>query len=407
MKHSLFPSTYKRALGLLLIGAFVFGCVPETSHATPISDGVSITAEVVPNGFVLPTVTTDTPLATVSESGATLLGTLTDGGDSPVTIEGFEYGLATPTYGTTTATSVGFGNGQFSANITGLVCATTYHFRAYATNAAGRSTGVDGTFTTSDCPVNILPVISPGGGGILTASVVNFSGLAYPGATVTILRDGVIIANVVADASGGFATPVSGIGAGSYVFYVYAKDPNGVVSASNVFPFVLNGKSVVNITGILVAPTLSADKIAVQGTDTLTLSGYATPNSQISISSKQLPNTYRAVSDQSGQYQYILDASSLATGAYTLHAVSIVGGQTSPQSKGVLFLMGLSTVKNKKTSLGCAGGDLNNDGKVDIIDYSIMKYWYKKQNPPACVDLSSDGTVNLKDFSILASDWTG
>ena len=355
-----------------------------------------------------PTVDTDHPLATVNENGATLLGTLSDGGDAPVTTEGFEYGLASPSYGTTTtSTSVGFGNGQFNAIITGLVCGTTYHYRAYALNGAGRANGSDETFTTSDCSVNVLPVTSPGNGGMLTASAVNFSGFAYPGATVTILRDGVIVSNVLADSTGAFLAPVSGIQAGSYVFSVYAKDQNGVVSASNTFPFVLNGKSVVNITGILVAPTISVDKTIVQSGDTLTVSGFATPSSKVTITNKQLATPYTVIADAGGRYQYQIDASTLATGAYTMHAIDVVAGQNSPLSKGALFLMGLSTTKVKQTNLGCAGGDLNGDGKVDIIDYSIMKYWYKKSAPPACVDLSGDGTVNLKDFSILASDWTG
>ena len=55
----------------------------------------------------------------------------------------------------------------------------------------------------------------------------------------------------------------------------------------------------------------------------------------------------------------------------------------------------------------CPRGDMNCDGRVNIVDYSIMKYWYKKPNPPAAVDLSGDGIVNLKDFSILAAEWTG
>ncbi len=411
MKHSIFPSKIKRAFSLLFVSTFILGALPVTSFAnpSPISDGVTISAEVVSVGSVVPpTVNTDHPLTTVSENGATLLGTLSDGGDSAVTTEGFEYGLATPSYGTTTtSTSVGFGNGQFNAIITSLVCGTTYHYRAYAVNSAGRANGSDETFTTSDCPVNVLPVTSPGNGGMLTASVVNFSGFAYPGATVTILRDGVVISNVLSDMSGAFMAPISGITAGSYVFSVYAKDTNGLVSASNTFPFVLNGKSVVNITGILIAPTISVDKIAVQSGDMLTVSGFATPYSKISITSKQFSSVYNVTADSSGQYQYQIDASVLSTGAYTLHALDVVSGQNSPLSKGVLFLMGLSTTKVKQTTLGCSGGDLNGDGKVDIIDYSIMKYWYKKSNPPACVDISGDGVVNLKDFSILASDWTG
>ena len=52
-------------------------------------------------------------------------------------------------------------------------------------------------------------------------------------------------------------------------------------------------------------------------------------------------------------------------------------------------------------------GDLNNDKKVNLVDFSIEAYWYKKKNPPANVDLNHDGKVDLIDFSIMAYYWTG
>jgi hypothetical protein len=51
--------------------------------------------------------------------------------------------------------------------------------------------------------------------------------------------------------------------------------------------------------------------------------------------------------------------------------------------------------------------DLNTDDKVNIIDFSIMAYWYNRKNPPKSVDFNHDGVFNLADFSILAYYWTG
>ncbi len=51
--------------------------------------------------------------------------------------------------------------------------------------------------------------------------------------------------------------------------------------------------------------------------------------------------------------------------------------------------------------------DLNNDKRVNLIDFSITAYWYKRPSPPATVDLNNDGKVNLVDFSIMAYYWTG
>ncbi|OGZ08018.1 MAG: hypothetical protein A3C93_00505 [Candidatus Lloydbacteria bacterium RIFCSPHIGHO2_02_FULL_54_17] len=49
--------------------------------------------------------------------------------------------------------------------------------------------------------------------------------------------------------------------------------------------------------------------------------------------------------------------------------------------------------------------DLNCDGYVDIIDFSIMYYWFERTNIPTRVDLRQDGRVDLADFSVMAAYW--
>lgn len=49
--------------------------------------------------------------------------------------------------------------------------------------------------------------------------------------------------------------------------------------------------------------------------------------------------------------------------------------------------------------------DLNCDGYVDIIDFSIMYYWFERQNPPQRVDLRADGRIDIYDFSVMAYYW--
>jgi len=48
--------------------------------------------------------------------------------------------------------------------------------------------------------------------------------------------------------------------------------------------------------------------------------------------------------------------------------------------------------------------DLNQDGKVNLYDFSIMLFWWGQNYPNA--DLNCDGDVSLSDFSILLSRWT-
>lgn len=49
--------------------------------------------------------------------------------------------------------------------------------------------------------------------------------------------------------------------------------------------------------------------------------------------------------------------------------------------------------------------DLNCDGYVDIVDFSIMYYWFDKTTPPRRVDLHPDGRINIADFSVMAAYW--
>jgi hypothetical protein len=59
---------------------------------------------------------------------------------------------------------------------------------------------------------------------------------------------------------------------------------------------------------------------------------------------------------------------------------------------------------------GVAGSsDLNRDGSVNIVDFSILLFWWNTDggasNPPA--DINQNGRVGIEDFSIMLFNWTG
>lgn len=89
----------------------------------------------------------------ITPTSATLAGTATNP-DPVAGTASFEYGL-TAAYGQSSATQPvppGTTNGPFSSGIAGLTPATTYHFRAVATNGAGTTFGADQTFVTAPAP---------------------------------------------------------------------------------------------------------------------------------------------------------------------------------------------------------------------------------------------------------------
>jgi hypothetical protein len=50
-------------------------------------------------------------------------------------------------------------------------------------------------------------------------------------------------------------------------------------------------------------------------------------------------------------------------------------------------------------------GDLNCDGVVNLVDFSILVFNWNTAS--AVADINEDGTVSLPDFSIMLFYWTG
>ncbi len=102
------------------------------------------------------------PASAITPTSATLAGTATNP-DPLAGTAAFEYGL-TVAYGQSSATQPvppGTIAGPFSSGIAGLTPATTYHFRAVATNGAGTTPGADQSFVTAPAPPPPPPSPAP------------------------------------------------------------------------------------------------------------------------------------------------------------------------------------------------------------------------------------------------------
>jgi hypothetical protein len=108
----------------------------------------------------LPLVTT-LAATLVTFNSATLNGTVN--ANSATTTVSFNWGL-TAAYGNTVTATPATVNGTSTtpvlANLSGLLPATTYHFRATGTNAAGTTNGADMTFTTSSASPTVVTNIA-------------------------------------------------------------------------------------------------------------------------------------------------------------------------------------------------------------------------------------------------------
>ncbi|MCE7862726.1 MAG: hypothetical protein DYG99_04200 [Bacteroidetes bacterium CHB5] len=96
----------------------------------------------------LPEVTTEI-VSSITQTGATSGGTITNADEVEVTAKGIVWSTATnPTVALPSKTDEGAGTTAFSSTLQNLTPATTYYVRAYATNAAGTAYGDEKIFTT-------------------------------------------------------------------------------------------------------------------------------------------------------------------------------------------------------------------------------------------------------------------
>ncbi len=96
-----------------------------------------------------PPAATTSPASSITSSSATLNGIVSP--NKTATTYDFQYGT-TATYGTKTPSQgplSGHAGKSVSADVTGLMPSTTYHFHVVATSSAGTSPGSDVTFTTT------------------------------------------------------------------------------------------------------------------------------------------------------------------------------------------------------------------------------------------------------------------
>ncbi len=246
------------------------------------------------------------------------------------------------------------------------------------------------------------------GGEITLPTTVNFSGMAYPYSKVYILQDGNIAATTTASQLANFSASISGLNTNTYTFSVYAEDENNRKSSFFSFPIYITRGTTVNIDNIFLSPTIDVDKSEVKRGDNLVIFGKSIPQKEVVISVLSGQEyLYRVMSNTMGFYTYNLDTSVLSLGKNETKAKNTFDNRVGLYSNPVSFLVGNENKPKDYILCSLLRGDLNCDNHVNLIDFSIMAYWYQKTNPPQKVDLSSDGKINLVDFSILAFNWTG
>ncbi len=268
--------------------------------------------------------------------------------------------------------------------------------------------------TAIPAPAPSGPVGGGGGAGLYfpptSNTNVTIAGSAYPLSEVVILKDGQIAIKTVAGPDGIFTAIVNNLSGGNYIFSVYGEDDAGRRSTLFTFPISITVGATTEISGVFLSPTIDVDKEMVRKGDTITIFGASIPNAAITIQVDSAePYFLNATSDKSGAYLYDFNSASLDYGSHAAKSEAAQGDQISDYSVSRGFTVGDHTVlaQAESTAPTEAEGDLNGDGRVNLIDFSILAYWYGHPNPPAAYRLDGADTIDLRDFSIMAYYWTG
>jgi hypothetical protein len=268
-------------------------------------------------------------------------------------------------------------------------------------------------FNTSSCVYTPPVASSGGGGGSAQGAKIVLTGRAYPGSQITILKDAQVVATTIADEGAHFQVLIKGLAAGTYIFSIYSEDIKGIRSSLFTFPVSVSRGILAKIDNVFVAPTITADKIEVKKGDPVLLFGQSYPFSEVTLevnSEEQFFLKTKAASD--GVYLKSFDSSVLEFGVHHAKARSVADEQISSQSSAYEFVVGTKNVYSSDYEVCSKKADLNGDCRVNLVDFSIVAFWYLRTLSPAFLareraHLNGDGKINLVDFSIMAFHWTG
>ena len=315
--------------------------------------------------------------------------------------------------------------GEYSTTIAGRQCGVTCKWGPYCGDTVLQTlfgeecddgNNEDGDFCSADCKAE--PSDSGGGasggggnsgsGGLdepLGDTRVSIQGYAYPNVTVNILIDGDSVGSVRTNSRGEFEFNVD-TDPGTSSFGFWATDSAGTRSLTINTTFDVTQGAVTNLSGIMIPPTIRTENANINPGDVITLQGQTLPNVQVEVSVDNRGPTLSTTSDASGRWSLEFDTGTVSVDTHTVKAryISTSGSleTESPYGTALSLFVGVEgqAVNNS---------DLNRDGFVNLIDFSILIFWWGtpggNSNPPA--DINQNGNVGLEDFSILLFNWTG
>ncbi len=259
---------------------------------------------------------------------------------------------------------------------------------------------IDGDGCSSSCQLESLSTIAVGGKKREYAAVI-LRGFTSPEALVSVYREGAVSATAIAQTDGYWQVEMTGLPEGGYNFQLTAEDRFSRLTLP-VNLSVTISTSTTSLSEVLLPPTLSVENNKVRQGQLFIFSGEAKPLSEIKLIFFPSNKVVTTRSNENGFWQVDIPADDFEVGGYSVKAQASSRELVSVFSQN-LFLSVLPAPTGGK----CQGPDLNGDGKVNIVDLSILlSRWGEQSEERLCQDINFDHRIDVVDFSIMLYFWT-
>lgn len=222
----------------------------------------------------------------ITQTTATVAGTIPAAGCTAVTAYGIEFSTTNgfPNGGGTAVASTNLTGVNFSSALTGLAPSTTYYYHAYATNAGGTTYGTQGSFTTLAPVLTATPLTAFGANCINTTAGPNSFTINSNAVTAANINVGPLAGYTFSTTTGGTYTASLSIThpAGPFTQTVFVKfTPTAVQSYNGNIPVSGGGAPItINVaasgSGVNTVATVVTGSSTLLSPNSVTLNGSVT-----------------------------------------------------------------------------------------------------------------------------------
>ncbi len=263
-------------------------------------------------------------------------------------------------------------------------------------------------------------VVAGGSGTVRsdTRALIQIEGFAFPNATIQLTVNGLPSDSWFAEEDGSFSRDFRTELTGTLVFS-FSAHKGSYWSSTTTVTLPVEEDQILDLGLVLLSPVLQTSDV-----DRLAWDGYSIPDSEVTVWVKGEEQQTVTASSVDGAFSFLLESGS--TGnlflscqweeqscgtslIYVLPSSQVTIDQELAQEDETTLDEGaLQTSEEVAVSSNSNAllSDLNEDGRVNYVDFGLMREAYLDQDYYALVDLDLNGRLNLVDFSLLAYQWT-